>query len=246
LHPMTTMWVVFLCVALFAPGVSPEISIRGRIVDPAGAAIAGASVRVLDEASRNTIDTAVSDADGNFSTGSLDAGDYLLAVSAAGFQESLIPVEPARNGVSVFPALQLSVLDCDAPHLNCDMFSSGVHPDPYPVMVTRDMTIHANEALDLQRGKLVPRESKEADIRLDSAAGGLFAVPLNGAAFTTSGARGSCGKTRDADPLRIDGLGPASEIVVVTAHKQCSRLFITSEIPAGADQATFHFVTRSR
>jgi Carboxypeptidase regulatory-like domain len=243
---MTTLWVVLLYVALFAAGGSPEIAIRGRIVNPAGAAIAGASVRVLDEGSRNIIDSAVSDADGKFSIGSLDAGDYLLAVSAAGYQESLIPVVPAQNGVSVFPALRLSVLDCDAPGMNCDTPATGVETDPHPVIVTRDVTMNANEAVDLQKGELVPRDSAAADIRLDSAAGGLYVVPLNGTAFTTTSAEGSCGKTRDEDPLRIDGLGPASEIVVVTSRKQCSRLFITSEIPPGADQASFHFVTRSR
>jgi len=243
---MATLWVVFLCVALFAPGASPEIVIRGRIEDPAGAAIAGASVRVLDEDSRQTVDREVSDAEGKFSISGLAAGDYLLAVSATGFRESLIPVERSRNGVSVLPALRLSALDCDAPHVNCDTFTTGVDTDSHPVMVTRDMTVNVNKAVDLQAGELVPRDSAAADIRLDSAAGGLYMVPLNGTAFTTSGAEGSCGKTRDQGSLRIDGLGPASEIVVVTRHKQCSRLFVTSEIPSGAGQASFHLVTRSR
>jgi hypothetical protein len=244
--PMMTLCLAFLCVALFSPGEVPEIVIRGRVVDPAGAAIAGASIRALDEASRNTINTAVSDQDGKFSVDGLAAGSYLLVVSAPGFQEKQVRVDREQDGISDLSDLRLEVLDCDAPLANCDRSGAGNDADPHPVIVKRDMSVNAGNAVDLQNGELVPKASAEADIRVDSAGGALFLVPLNKAAFTTSGAEGSCGKTRNQDPLRIDGLGPAVEIVVVTRHKQCARLFVISEIPPGADQATLHIVTRSR
>lgn len=243
---MTTLWAALLWVALLPPGGSPEIVIRGRIVDSAGAVIAGARVRVLDEASRQTIDSTASDAEGKFSFGGLDAGNYLLAVSAPGFAEKLVRVDQPQSGVTQGPTIRLEVLDCDAPHVNCDIFTTGDYSDPYPVILTRDLTISASQAIDLKKGELVTPDSGTADIRLDAAAGGLFVVPVNGAAFTTAGEKRSCGKTRNKDPLRIDGLGSASEFVVLTVHKQCSRLFLTSEIPPGADQAGFHIVTRSR
>ncbi len=243
---MTPLWAVFLWVALLPPGLPPEVAIRGQVVDPAGAAIAGASIRVLDEASRNTIDTEVSDKDGKFAIGGLAQGVYLLAVSAPGFQEKLVRVDQSQDGIRTLPALGLDAMDCDAPGAKCNRPSAGDNADPHPVILMRDMTVNTNEAVDLEKGEMVPRDSAKADVRLDSAAGTLFVVPLNGAAFTASGAGGSCGKTRNKDPLRIDGRGPASEIVVFTGHKQCSRLFITSEIAPGSDQASFHVVTRSR
>lgn len=243
---MMTLCLAFLGVALFSPGASPGIVIRGRVVDPAGAAIAGASVRVLDETSRDTINTAVSGSDGNFSIDGLAAGSYVVVVSARGFQEKQVRVDQPQDGTSVLPAVRLAVLDCDAPQVNCDVFTTGDYTDPHPVIFRRDLTVNANHAVDLQDGQLVPRASAEADIRVDSAGGALFLVPLHKAAFTASGAEGSCGKTRNQDPMRIDGLGPEVEIVVLTRHKQCSRLFVTGMIPAGAEQATFHIVTRSR
>jgi hypothetical protein len=242
---MSALFAVLSLVALFPPGLPPEVAIRGQVVDRAGAAIVGASVRVLDEASRNTIDTEVSDKDGKFSISGLAEGVYLLAVSAPGFQEKMVRVDQSQDGVRVLPAIGLDALDCDAPGAHCDR-PTGDNADPHPVILTRDMTLNPNVAVDLQSGAPVPRDSGKADIRLDSAAGTLFLVPLNGAAFTTSGAGGSCGKTRNKDPLRIDGRGPASEVVVLTGHKQCARLFITSEIAPGGDQASFHVVTRSR
>jgi hypothetical protein len=243
---MTALSAVLLLVALLPSGGPPEVVIRGQVVDPAGAAIAGANVRVLDEASRNTIDTESSDKDGKFSISGLAEGVYLLAVSAPGFQEKLVRVDQSEDGTRDLPAVQLDKLDCDAPGANCDRSATGDVDDAHPAILTRDMTVRADQAVDLQNGDLVSRDSSKADIRLDSAAGTLFVVPLNGAAFTTSGAGGSCGKTRNKDPLRIDGRGPASEIVVLSGHKQCSRLFITSEIAPGSDQASFHVVTRSR
>jgi hypothetical protein len=243
---MTALRLAFLCVALFSPGASPGIVIRGQVVDPAGAAIARASVRVLDEVSRNTVNSAVSDQDGRFSIDGLAAGSYVVVVSARGFQEKQVRVQQDQDGISVLPAVRLDLLDCDAPEVNCDVFTTGNYTERHPVLFKRDVTVNANNAVDLQDGQIVPRDSADADIRVDSAGGALFLVPRNQAAFTTSGTEGSCGKSRSQDPLRIDGLGPEVEIVVLTRHKQCSRLFVTGVIPAGAAQVTLHVVTRSR
>jgi len=62
-------------------------SIEGKITDPQGAAIVGASITVT-EATTNKRFTAVTDAQGRFKIEALPAGTYTLAVSAKGFKDS--------------------------------------------------------------------------------------------------------------------------------------------------------------
>jgi hypothetical protein len=238
-----------LCAVLFSLALQFSTSpfgaeIRGQILDPEGAVVAHATIRVLDEASRKTVQSTQSSADGTFTVRRFAHGNYLLAISAPGFAEKLIRAEQVHEIPSTFHTIHLDILDCDAPHVNCDIFTSGPYTDPHPVILNRDMTVAAGNAVNLEKGSLVLRNSPVADLRLEADSGGLYLAPLNGAAFTTPGSEGSCGKSRDKQPLRIDGMGPESEIVMRTARGQCSRIFITREIPAGADRATFQIVTR--
>jgi len=239
---MTLFCAAFLNAALLLTG--PSGSVRGQVLDPEGAVIARAAIRVLDADSRRTVQTGASDPDGQFQVGGLAPGRYLLAVAANGFAEKLVSVDLSRNAAGAPLTIHLDILDCDAPHVNCDIFTTGPYTDPHPVVFARDLTVNAGQAVDLDKGAMVPTQAADADFQLNAQAGALYLVPLNKAALTTSGTDGSCGKARATQPLRIDGLGPNSEIVLRTHSGKCSRIFVTREIPAGAGQAALHVVTR--
>ncbi|HEV2274863.1 MAG TPA: carboxypeptidase regulatory-like domain-containing protein [Acidobacteriaceae bacterium] len=68
-------------------------SITGTIVDPSGAAIPGASVQVVDNATGTVIRQATSDASGTFRLLNLAPATYNLKISASGMKDL------ARNGV---------------------------------------------------------------------------------------------------------------------------------------------------
>lgn len=71
-------------------------SIRGRVVDAAGAAVVGAAIDTRN-LSTNAERTAVTDAQGEFIVPELDAGQYRVEVHAAGF-ESVAEVTPVDVG----------------------------------------------------------------------------------------------------------------------------------------------------
>ena len=73
-----------LCAVLTLPLVAVYSAggrIEGKVTDPKGAAVAGASVSATDEANGQTF-SAVTDAQGVFKIESLPAGNYVVVVAA--------------------------------------------------------------------------------------------------------------------------------------------------------------------
>jgi hypothetical protein len=244
--PKPVLLVVLINAVLLSAGAPAMPVIRGRVADPEGAVVARATIRVLDAKSRQTVQISQSNADGEFSIDGLTPGNYLLAVSAPGFAEALLAIALPSNGQNLPPTIRLDILDCDAPDVNCDIFTSGPYTDPHPVIATRDLTVSAGDAVDLDKGALVPAESRTAGFRIDQHDSGLYLAPLNRAAFSRRGSQGGCGNARTTEPVRIDGLGSATEFVMRTPHGHCARIFVAEQIPAGAGRAGFHIVTREQ
>src|SRR5215469_13267853 len=73
---------LILPAALFAQG---NVTIYGTVTDPSGAAISGAKVTVINEATDQGRDT-LSAVDGNFTVPDLPIGSYQIAVNASGFK----------------------------------------------------------------------------------------------------------------------------------------------------------------
>lgn len=75
---------VFFAAALRAqnPQVRPG-TLRGQVIDPSGASVANASVKLTGPAAQ--VLTRITDANGAFEIANLQAGNYSLAVSVAGF-----------------------------------------------------------------------------------------------------------------------------------------------------------------
>jgi len=232
---------IFLGCLMGLPPTPQTGEIRGQVVDGMGAAIANAGIRVLDAKTRATIARAQSGAEGRFEVRGLTPASYVLAVAAKGFTEKLVDTQTAANST-----VQLDVLDCDAPGVNCDIISTGPYSDPHPVVVHRNLTVNRDNTVDLDNGKLAPAGSAAADFRLIVQDSGLFLTPLNGAAIARASRKDDgCAAPREKlPPVRVDGLGAGSAICVRTRTRHCGRIFVTKEIEPGAQQIELYVVTR--
>lgn len=95
-HKLNISLILLFAVALTCPAqLRASRSIQGRVMDPNKDAIAGARI---DAVGSNSVFSAVSDANGNFSL-ALAPGDYSFTVIAAGFTVSsrTVTVEPAAS-----------------------------------------------------------------------------------------------------------------------------------------------------
>lgn len=222
-------------------------TIHGQVLDPMGAVIAKAAVRILDAHTRRTVDTVQSDEDGRFTARNLAAGDYLIAASATGFREKLVPVGTVKAGSDTSVTIHLEVLDCDAPGVNCDIITTGPYTDPHPIVSRHDLSVRGGEAVNLDQST-VTTQPAAADIRLETQPAGLFLVPANKALiYQECGTEGACGKGRSTlKSVRIDGLGLGSEFCIKTRTGRCSKIYLTKQVDPGADEATVLVVTRKK
>lgn len=83
----------FLCVAIsvFAQG-SNSGTIRGRVTDPNGASVSGASVKVTDLGTGIVRDL-TTNGDGDYEASTLKSGNYSVTVAAPNFKSSVTNVE---------------------------------------------------------------------------------------------------------------------------------------------------------
>ncbi len=87
--------------------------IEGKITDPKGAAIVGATVRVTDSDTNKTL-TAITDAEGRYKIEGLTAGTYTVAVSANGFAEGRLENVKLDEGAVVPGSLKLEISSVQA------------------------------------------------------------------------------------------------------------------------------------
>jgi len=84
------LFILAICTA-FAVGthaqINPTGTLTGTILDPQGAAVVGATVKVTDTATNNTI-TTQSSSEGVFQVPNLNSGTYNVTVTATGFKEA--------------------------------------------------------------------------------------------------------------------------------------------------------------
>ena len=82
--PFRFMLCFILCVWA-AIAQDPRGTVLGRVTDPSGAAVAGATVKITNEATGVTVPGA-SNADGNFEIPFLTPGSYRMEAGATGFK----------------------------------------------------------------------------------------------------------------------------------------------------------------
>lgn len=238
----------FAFALVLAPlSAQPRCTIRGVVTDDVGAVIAHAHVRVLDADTRATLQSTTTDSGGRFELSGLASDTYLLSASANGFGTAMEPAGKLIGGTVTTHNIRLQPLDCDAPGVNCDIFTTGPYVDPHPVFLTHDLTLDAGSAVDLDKGTPLPLDAAAADLQLIARQSGLYFIPVNKATFATPRPEGSCRVRKPTlAELRIDGFDAITEIVVRTRRGSCARLYTTRTIEPGSHQVALHLVTRRR
>lgn len=83
----------FLLVLLYgAVAFGEDLQIRGEVTDSEGAVVRGATIRLLGEQTRLTLYRCKADEYGRFEFDGVMAGRYMIAASAPGFRERLLPL----------------------------------------------------------------------------------------------------------------------------------------------------------
>jgi len=99
LHVVFAIGLMLMASAMcFAQGTRGTI--RGEITDPNGAAVAGATIKLINVARNQEVRTATSDQSGVYQIVEVDPASYEVVITASGFAEariSNVTVEPNRN-----------------------------------------------------------------------------------------------------------------------------------------------------
>ena len=116
-------WLVVLGLSLvsqlFAQGGATG-AITGTVLDPTGAVVANAEVRIVNQDTGETTRALKTDGSGSFTANLLPVGTYTLAISAAGFTETKVPdiavriTETTRLTAKVSPLKVLEKVDVQA------------------------------------------------------------------------------------------------------------------------------------
>ncbi|HBB88478.1 MAG TPA: hypothetical protein DC047_12770, partial [Blastocatellia bacterium] len=101
-----------LAIPLFAVHAAGG-SIEGRITDPKGAAVSGATVTVTDEVNNQTA-TALSDAKGQYKIAGLPPGNYTVVISAPGFGDARRETVQVTEGATLRLDIKLEIAAVEA------------------------------------------------------------------------------------------------------------------------------------
>ncbi|MDX6382920.1 MAG: hypothetical protein QOK48_493, partial [Blastocatellia bacterium] len=106
-----------VCLALLAmPAMivhSAGGRIEGRVTDPKGAVVVGATVTVIDPATDQKL-TATTDAQGRFKIDGLSAGSYTVTISAPGFSEARRETIKVTDGAATTVDIKLDIANVEA------------------------------------------------------------------------------------------------------------------------------------
>jgi len=222
----------------------------GKITRPTGAAIGGATVRLLKSVSEDVAQVMAIDS-GQFQLGTIP-GSYVLAAWQRGFRSRRVTIVLRQDEVLDLGTIRLDVAGCDAPGVICDWF--GEVPPPDPVVSRSNLQMRTGCMARLAASKVfcpgdrTGGSESEADIRLTHDDSGVYLTAMNGALLSQPDLpRGDC---RDAYPkekrIRIDGLGPGDDICLHTHDRHWTHAFFTDVISPASDQIVFWQITRKR
>ena len=114
---MRKIWLGLLSAALclfvlntlaFGQGVSGNGSVTGRVTDPSGANVPGASIDLVDK-STNLKTSTESDAAGLYIIQNVAPGSYDLVISKSGFRKSVIATQQVVTGTQLTLDIHLEV-----------------------------------------------------------------------------------------------------------------------------------------
>jgi hypothetical protein len=197
--------------------------IHGEAVDVMGAAIE-AGVRVIAPNGR-TVYRATAAVNGTFELSGISPGAYRIALSRHGFREKFADFTIAPGADLDLGRITLDVAGCDWPGVICDTFTS----EPVgPSFRRRDVTVSLNAA----DAELHLVRQSDGHLYLTPGPRVRLSEPNSAAAYCRSTAY-------RPSPVRIDGLGPGSDICMVARNGRTVHLFFTAEVDPDASTVTF-------
>jgi hypothetical protein len=218
--------------------------IRGVLDDPAGAALGGGSVRVLESPSNRLETRAIADDYGRFQTGMLNAGSYTVIAWMQGFRAGRFVVSVHNGETTDLGKIRLGLGGCDAPGVNCDYFGMGPAD---PIAKSGYMDLATDCAGDLLNGKSYcsgtsegPPQPGAADLRLARDQVGIYLVAVDRAVLSVG--------CRDVKPnetrIRVDGLGRGDDVCVQTHDGLRSHVFFATDVEPTSQSIRLWYVTR--
>jgi Carboxypeptidase regulatory-like domain len=250
---MFRVWLLAFVLISSSQVVASGQQIRGAIVDPNGASVAGASVRLLGLRTGAAADV-TADESGKFQIGIGIPDNYVLKAWRQGFRNRRVPVVVSTEAVTIdLGNIRLDVAGCDAPGIFCDWF--GEAPPLNLVISEGYLRAQTGCLLALTRNKVFcPSDPKgghgeaDADIRITRDENGVYLTAMNGAALSAPDlVAGDC---RDAHPkerkIRIDGFGSGDDICIYTHDRRRSHVFLTDEVSRDSDRIAVWQITRKR
>jgi Carboxypeptidase regulatory-like domain len=232
-------------------GTADGQQVHGVVVDPNGAAIGGADLRLFKPISGETAFATAMES-GEFRIVIATPGTYVLLARRRGFQNRRVTVvvPQAMEAINV-GNIRLNVAGCDAPGVICDYFGG---PPPDWIVSQGYLQVRTDCMLAFKDGKVVCPDDREgasasrADIRVTQDESGVYLSAMNGATLAEPDLpRGDC---QDAHPketrIRIDGLGPGDDICLYTHDRHWSHVFPTEDVTRDSRQIAIWHVTRKR
>lgn len=236
------MFFAITALALWLPA-QPTASIEGAVLDPTGASIRQATVRLLDASSHKPVAEAASEDSGAFTIGPVNAGEYTLTVRATGFglriRTGIVLQERETRSVG---KIQLSLKGCDAPDVICDTFSDA---PVFPGLVHQGaLTVQVDCGADLSKGKSSCRPDKDANITVDKVQNRLYVRPVNGSILCSpESTLVSCARATQSEPeIRIDGLA-GLDLYVLLRNSRVSHIYIQRETTSDSNEIQLWITT---
>jgi hypothetical protein len=222
---------------MFLRGLLAGGQVHGRIVDASAGPIEKAQVRLLDRESRVTKYRLISDGFGRFRLDGVKPGTYLVAATARAFRERFVDNIVVEDGRDVgLGDLILQLAGCEYPGVICDSFGTEAKAILYK---SGDLKVRFESCVldvDGQAGCSV-------HIHLGSDRR-VYLEPRNHARLAEANSAGaSCRGAVFVNPrTRVDGLGPGSDVCLLSGRGRRAELFFTSEVSAESREITMHCV----
>ncbi|HBY62936.1 MAG TPA: hypothetical protein DEH78_24195 [Solibacterales bacterium] len=222
-------WLALLTVSL---GVAQTAAIRGRVLDPSGAALPGSLVRLLPTEERHARYRVLADENGAFALTGLAPGSYTVRAGQNGFLEKVLTNIRLHSAQDLdLGGLELAFAGCDAPDTLCCLYLGKQPPAP---VSSGYLTMGDGDAADMELGR-------GPDVVLSRGDSSWYLRPVNGATV----ARDGCASARfGKEPVRLDGMGPGSALCVRTGQGNVAGVFVVDEVREEAPRIRFWHVTR--
>src|SRR5580658_9460476 len=140
---VTCLSCLFCSLALSTNAFADSGTIHGRILDPQGATVAGAKIKLLNAAGTKVAET-VSDAQGNFLLPAIDSGDYRLRAEDPSFTEVFADVSIASGQPTEITLQFQQIVSLQQQVTVVASVPALETPDPAQTVVIRDQVLDAN------------------------------------------------------------------------------------------------------